>query len=71
MYGISPYIWLFLLVFHVGKYTVRPMNSMVIYIYTLPETNISHLKVDGWNTNFWDGLCSGAAGCVSSRESYI
>ena len=30
--------------------------------YTLPETNGSHLKMDGWKTivSFWDGLCSGA-----------
>ena len=29
---------------------------------TLPETNSSHLKMDGWNTilSFWDGLFSGA-----------
>ena len=28
----------------------------------LPETNSSHLKMDGWNTivSFWDGLFSGA-----------
>ena len=30
---------------------------------TLPETNSSHLKMDGWNTivSFWDGLFSGAS----------
>ena len=30
--------------------------------YTLPETNSSHLKVDGWKheISFWDGLFSGA-----------
>ena len=29
---------------------------------TLPETNISHLKMDGWKSivSFWDGLFSGA-----------
>ena len=29
---------------------------------TLPETNSSHLKMDGWSTSlsFWDGLFSGA-----------
>ena len=28
--------------------------------FTLPETNSSHLKVDGWNTgSFWYGLFSG------------
>ncbi len=29
---------------------------------TLPETNSSHLKMDGWNTivSFWNGLFSGA-----------
>ena len=29
--------------------------------YTLPETNSSHLKMDGLNTivSFWDGLFSG------------
>ena len=38
---------------------------------TLPETNSSHLKMDGWNTiaSFWDGLFSGAfavsfRGCI-------
>ena len=36
---------------------------------TLPETNISPLKMDGWNTivSFWDGLFSGAF-AVSFRE---
>ena len=31
-------------------------------IFTLPDTNSSHLKMDGWNTivSFWDGLSSGA-----------
>ena len=31
-------------------------------MYTLPETNSSHLKMDDWNTivSFWDGLISGA-----------
>ena len=30
---------------------------------TLPETNSSHLKMDGWNTivSFWEGLFSGAS----------
>ena len=28
---------------------------------TLPETNSSHLKTDGWKTSsFWDGLFSGS-----------
>ena len=29
---------------------------------TLPETNSSHLNLDGWNAivSFWDGLFSGA-----------
>ena len=37
--------------------------------YTLPETNSSHLKMDGWKTilSFWDGLFSGAF-AVSFRE---
>ena len=36
---------------------------------TLPETNSSHLKMDGWNTSFLLGpsLCSGAF-AVSFRE---
>ena len=35
---------------------------------TLPETNSSHLKMDGWKTilSFWDGLFSGAM-VVSGR----
>ncbi len=41
---------------------------------TLPETNSSHLKMDGWNTivSFWDGLSlfSGAF-AVSFREGTI
>ena len=38
---------------------ILSINSMV---NTLPETNESHLKMDGWNTivTFWDGLFSGA-----------
>ena len=30
--------------------------------FTLPETNSSHLKMDGWKTivSFWEGLFSGA-----------
>ena len=36
---------------------------------TLPETNISHLKMDGWNTNFLlgPGLFSGAKMLVSGN----
>ncbi len=36
---------------------------------TLPETNSSHLEMDGWNTivSFWDGQFSGAF-AVSFRE---
>ena len=39
--------------------------------HTLPETNSSHLKMDGWNTivSFWDGLFSGAF-AVSFRERH-
>ena len=31
-------------------------------VFTLPETNSSPLKMDGWNTivSYWDGLCLGA-----------
>ena len=38
---------------------------------TLPETNSSPLKMDGWNTivSFWDGLFSGAM-LVSGRVSH-
>ena len=37
---------------------------------TLPETNSSHLKMDGWNTilSYWGGLFSGAT-LVSGRVS--
>ena len=31
------------------------------YEYTLPETNSSHLKMDGWKTSsFWEDLFLGA-----------
>ena len=35
---------------------------------TLPETNSSHVKMDGWNTivSFWDGLFSWAMVVVGS-----
>ena len=41
------------------KQTAPKKVSSVI---TLPETNSSHLKMDGWNTivSFWDGLFSRA-----------
>ena len=41
-------------------------------IITLPETNSSHLKMDGWNTivSFWDCLFSGAF-AVSFRECIL
>ena len=42
----------------------------MVGISTLPETNSSHLKMDGWNTivSYWDGLFSGAI-AVSFREA--
>ena len=40
---------------------------------TLPETNSSHLKMDGWNTivSFWDGLFSGAMLVSGSVYSWL
>ena len=37
-------------------------DGMTFGYSTLPETNSSHLKMDGWNTifSFWDGPFSGA-----------
>ena len=42
-------------------------------MYTLPETNSSHLKMDGWNTIvfFWDGLLYFQVRAVSFRECII
>ena len=40
---------------------------------TLPETNISHLKMDGWNTivSFWNGKFSGTVSMlVSGRVTF-
>ena len=31
---------------------VRRDDNIDRYIYTLPETNSSHLNMDGWNTSF-------------------
>ena len=38
------------------------LNGCKFVSVTLPETNSSHLKMDGWNTivSFWDGPFSGA-----------
>ena len=33
----------------IGTYTVRPMDGSWD-LYTIPETNSSHLKMDGWKT---------------------
>ena len=30
----------------------RMMNSKFCLVISLPETNSSHLKMDGWNTRF-------------------
>ena len=37
-----------------------------LYMVTLPETNSSLLKMDGWNTilSYWGGLFSGVSGRV-------
>ena len=42
---------------------VEEAGIYVLYTFTLPETNSSHLKMDGWSTivSFWDGLFSGAS----------
>ena len=34
-------------------------GEMLMKWNTLPETNSSHMKMDGWSC-FWDGLFSGA-----------
>jgi len=42
---------------------VLSIQKMAIFPTTLPETNSSHLKIDGWKTilSFWEfGLFSGA-----------
>ena len=33
-----------------------PLSSQTVFSVTLPETNSSHLKMDGWNTTFLSGL---------------
>ena len=43
--------------------------------FTLPETNSSHLKMDGWNTiafpfGAWEGLFSGANLLLVYRSFY-
>ena len=47
---------------NVGKYTIHGSSGIYLFIFTLPETNSSHPKMDGWNTivSLWDGLFSGA-----------
>ena len=42
-------------------------------VITLPETNSSHLKMDGWNTivSFWDGLFSGAMLVLGSVIGFL
>ena len=53
-----------------------PWDSSAFFTHhhldTLPETNSSHLKMDGWNTilSYWGGLFSGAF-AVSFREGNI
>ena len=44
------------------------LNFQGVRRLTLPETNSSHLQIDGWKTilSFWDGLFSGAM-LVSGR----
>ena len=44
--------------FFIGKC----IGDYVLYIYTLLETNSSHLKMAGWKTivSFWDGFRAGA-----------
>ena len=49
-------------------------NICVFLINTLPETNSSHLKMDGWIVSFWDGLFLGAmlvSGSVYISYIYI
>ena len=40
---------------------------------TLPETNISHLKMDGWNTrpSFWGPAYSWRAFAVSFKDGIV
>ena len=58
--------WLFEIPW-ISNVHLKGKNS-AMFIPTLPETNSSHLKMDGWNTrpSFWDGLFSGAM-LVSGR----
>ena len=51
------------------------IRSVKILLNDLPETNSSHLKMDGWNTSFllWKGLYSGAmlvSGSVTNRKLF-
>ena len=52
--------------------TFGKIDGMENTEFNLPETNSSHLKMDGWNTNFslWDGLVSGAM-LVSGRVLFL
>ena len=44
------------------NFCIPLLNRGYSMVFTLPETNSSHLKMDGWNTNFLlgPGLFSGA-----------
>ena len=63
MWGICPF-WS-----SEGDSFVKSKTPTGPQIVTLPETNKSHLKIDGWNTSFFlgPGLFSGAF-AVSLRE---
>ena len=36
------------------------LTGMILQAFTLPETNSSPLKMDGWKISFQDGLFGGA-----------
>ena len=49
-------------------------NARIHFGDAFPETNSSHLKIDGWETilSFWEGLFSGARlglGSVTLQET--
>ena len=60
--------WIHVFPTHRGNEMMAPTHSYLLMVrLTLPETNSSHLKNDGWKTilSFWDGLFSGAKMLVS------
>ena len=46
----------------------KPSFRPLMYIHTLPETNSSHLKMDGWKMSFLFGMSYFQVRTVSFRE---